>query len=904
MALTRSSGKTRDSLLFGDPKRAIALVEENVPSQNKQPPWKVLVVDDDDPVHEITTMVLSEFKYKNRGLDIAHAYSGAEARQFLAKNTDVAVVLLDVVMETDTAGLETIQYIRQKLANHFVRIILRTGQPGQAPEHEVISKYDINDYKEKTELTTQKLFTSMITALRAYDDLRNVERLITANMDLENSARERTLEILKINEDLQAEILERNNTLEKLRLSESRLNEAQQIAGIGSWEWNISEDKLVWSEQLYEITGIRPGNAAETFNDVLDVVVEGDKEMVRSILTDFRENGTPYDIEHRIVRSDGTMLFIHQQGKVTRDDEGTITCVAGTVQDITQRRQTEEQMRKLSGAVEQIADSVMITDHNGTIEYINPAFESMTGYSSEEVIGKTPRILKSNKQSQAYYERLWKTILSGEVFSDVIINHKKNGQIYYEEKTITPQQDHYGNIVHFIATGKDVTERIEAQERLHHLAHHDALTGLPNRVLLQDRLEQAIARSRWHSRKVAVLFIDVDRFKLINDTLGHDVGDQLLKSMAQRLDDCTREGDTVARLGGDEFAVVLNDIAAQKDIAPIADKILNSLGEPILVNQQELFVTVSIGISLFPRDGNDSHELLKKADVAMYRAKAQGKDNYQLYNENDESTALERLSMETRLRRALDRDEFHLNYQPQVSINNNTVEGIEALLRWHNPDLKNISPGQFIPILEETGMINAVGDWVLQTACQQEKQWQQEGLFPHRVAVNLSIRQFQRQGLVKRIEEILGETGLEPRYLELEITEGLLIDQISETAKVLHELNEMGVSLSIDDFGTGYSSMNYLKRLPFDNLKIDRMFIRDITFNPDDAAIASAIISLGHTLGMEVIAEGVETTEQLRYLKKQGCDAIQGFLYSPPLTAEALNILIKQTGGPKVDFSS
>ena len=551
-------------------------------------------------------------------------------------------------------------------------------------------------------------------------------------------------------------------------------------------------------------------------------------------------------------------------------------------------------MRKLSGAVEQIADAVMITDQNGVIEYTNPAFEAMTGYTKIDVVGRTPRILKSGEQGQAFYERMWQTILSGRVFSDVIINRKKNGELYYEEKTVTPQKDRHGKIMHFISTGKDVTERIEAQERLHHLAHHDALTGLPNRVLLQDRLEQAIARSRWRERKVAVLFIDLDRFKVINDTLGHDAGDELLKAMAQRLNECIREGDTVARLGGDEFAVVLNDIAAKKDVPPIADKILAALSEPLLINEQELFVTVSIGVSLFPRDGETSHDLLKKADVAMYRAKAQGKDNYQLYNFSDEHQAVERLSMETRLRRALDKDEFRLNYQPQLSITEGSVIGIEALLRWHNPELQNVSPGIFIPILEETGMINSVGDWVLKTACQQEKNWQLQGMLGQRVAVNLSIRQFQRQGLVKKIESVLSETGLDPQYLELELTEGLLIDQINETAKILHELHEMGVRLSIDDFGTGYSSMNYLKRLPFDTLKIDRMFVRDITFNPDDAAIASAIISLGHTLGMEVIAEGVETSEQLQYLHEQGCDAMQGYLFSPPLAAEAMEVLIKK----------
>ncbi|MDH5179175.1 MAG: EAL domain-containing protein, partial [Gammaproteobacteria bacterium] len=602
--------------------------------------------------------------------------------------------------------------------------------------------------------------------------------------------------------------------------------------------------------------------------------------------------------EHRMLRKDGRLLHVHQQGKVELDRRGNVTRIIGTLQDTTARRMAEEQMRKLSGAVEQIADSVMITDSNGIIEYVNPAFESMTGYAQDEIIGKTPRVIKSDRQSDAFYKRLWRTISNGEVFSDVIVNCKKSGEIYYEEKTITPQKDRHGKIVHYISTGKDVTERIEAQERLYHLAHHDSLTGLPNRVLLQDRLAQAIARIRWHERSIAVMFMDLDRFKMINDTLGHAIGDQLLQYVARRLHECVREGDTVARLGGDEFAIVLNDLAALDDVPHIAEKLIESLSEPLVINGQELFITSSIGIAMFPQDGTDSQELLKKADAAMYRAKARGKDNYQFYTVEDDHQASERLSIETRLRRALEKDEFRLNYQPQLSLRDGGIIGCEALLRWHNDELKNISPMQFIPILEETGMINAVGDWVLQTACAQNKAWQDLGLQTGRIAVNLSIRQFQSRGLVNRINDILSQTGLAPGQLELEITEGLLIEQITETAKILNELHEMGICLSIDDFGTGYSSMNYLKRLPFDTLKIDRIFVRDVTFNPDDAAIAAAIITLGHTLGMEIVAEGVETAEQLNYLFDQQCDAIQGYLYSPPLTAEALISLAQSSGVP------
>ena len=895
----KTSGKG-DDLLFADELRPVVVVEDVPPIKDTQQPWKVMVVDDDQVVHQVTLMVLEDFYFQGRPLEIIQGYSGDDARRLIKEHPDTAVLLLDVVMETDSAGLDTVKYIREEEQNSFIRIILRTGQPGQAPEKKVITEYDINDYKEKTELTAQRLFTTITTALRAYSDLKKIETLAANNFNLEQRVRERTLEIMKINEELQGQVVERNKAYQKLKQSEKRLHEAQHIAKIGNWEWNIETDEIIWSDQIYKIIGVNPSSPCGTFNDMLEIVVAEDRNAVQLCFEKSLQEGQAYDIEHRVVRSDGELRYVHQQGQVEMDQDVKAIRMAGTLQDVTLRRKTEEEMRKLSGAVEQIADSVMITNCAGVVEYINPAFETMTGYSKDEIIGKTPRMLKSAKQSKAFYERLWKTILAGDVFSDVIINRRKNGDIYYEEKTITPQKDRHGNIVHFISTGKDVTERIEAQQRLHHLAHHDALTGLPNRVLLQDRLSQALTRSRWRDRNIAVMFMDFDRFKVINDTLGHDVGDKLLQQMARRLLDCIREGDTVSRLGGDEFAIILNDIASPDDVPPIADKIIATLKEPLDIDGHELFITSSIGVSLFPRDGTDSNELLKKADVAMYRAKAQGKDNFQLYDADDDAQANERLSIESRLRRALEKDEFTLNYQPQISIKDGSIIGFEALLRWHNQDLKNVSPMHFIPILEETGMIIPVGDWVLRTACQQEKDWQDAGMKPNRIAVNLSIRQFQGQGLVKCVDEILNETGLSPQYLELEITEGLLIDQITETASILNELHEMGICLSIDDFGTGYSSMNYLKRLPFDTLKIDRMFVSDITFNPDDAAIAKAIITLAHTLGMQVIAEGVETKDQLQYLQEQQCDAMQGYLFSPPLSADAVISMVKQDGGPKL----
>ena len=855
-----------------------------------QGPWKIVIVDDEDMVHTVSKMVFQDLNFKDRPLQLISGYSGEDARRLLKEHPDAAVLLLDVVMETDNAGLDAVHYIRKELDNPYVRIIMRTGQPGHAPEQEIITNYDINDYREKSELTSQKLASAVLTALRSYDDLLKIHALATSNETLENLVQERTKALTEANANLKTEIQERMRTLEAFRKSEALLKEAQRIAKIGYFELNIQTMDMTWTDTLYAILGLPNWETQPTYPNFINTIHTGDQAHVKAAIEQCADALTDYEIEHRITLPDGDVKYVRQSGKAFLG--GNVTIVRSTVQDITEQHTAQEEMKKLSSAVEQTADAIMITNTQGIIEYINPAFTSMTGYTREDAIGATPALLKSGKQSGQFYTRMWKAIQNGKAFMDVLINKRKDGTLYYEEKTITPQVDSYGNITHFISSGKDISERMEAQQRLLHLAHHDALTGMPNRILFLDRLGQALKRSGWRHRKIAVLFLDLDRFKVINDTLGHDIGDELLKQMSNRLHQCTREGDTVARLGGDEFAILLNDVASTTDIPGVADKILEALARPFELRGRELFVTTSIGVSIFPDDGRDSQTLLKKADVAMYHAKGLGRNNFQFYTHEDECKAVERLTLETGLRRALERDEFRLNYQPQVNLMSSEVEAMEGLLRWEHPHLGIISPGRFIPLLEETGMIIPVGDWVIKTACEQEKAREAAGLKPIRVAVNISIAQFRQRDFVSRVKAILDETGLEPDRLEFEITESVVIDNIHETATVLNQLHDLGVHLSIDDFGTGYSSMSYLRKLPFDTLKIDRSFIRYVSENSDDAAIASAIITLAHTMDLSVIAEGVETAEQLKFLCNQGCDIIQGFLCSPPLPIEALNQVV------------
>ena len=439
------------------------------------------------------------------------------------------------------------------------------------------------------------------------------------------------------------------------------------------------------------------------------------------------------------------------------------------------------------------------------------------------------------------------------------------------------------------ANGKliqDLEERKRVEQSIRHMAHHDALTGLPNRALFRDRLTHAMAQADRYHQILAVLFLDLDRFKAINDTLGHNVGDELLKLTAERLRSCIRDCDTVARLGGDEFTIIVDDIVEIQDAAVVAQKILDTISQPFNLHGHEVFISVSIGLTLYPNDDENADNLLRNADSAMYRAKEYGRNNFQFYVADMNVKARERLMLESQLRRALDRNEFTLYYQPRVNLFSGRVIGAEALLRWRHPDMGLVPPAQFIPILEDTGMIIPVGEWVLHQASQQNRIWQDLGLPRIRMAVNLSVRQFVQKELAGSILAILERVGLSPEYLELEITEDLLLEHNQTNIITLTKLRNQGIHISIDDFGTGYSSLSYLKRLPIDTLKIDQSFLRDIENDPDNKAITSAIIAMAGSLHLNVLAEGVETEEQLAFLRAQGCNEIQGFSFSQPLTAE------------------
>lgn len=606
-----------------------------------------------------------------------------------------------------------------------------------------------------------------------------------------------------------------------------------------------------------------------------------------------QNSGTVEIADQLLYRRNGTSFVAeYWSSAIYRDRK--ITGYVVTFVDVTERKRIEAERLKLSSAIEQTADVVMITDRNGVIEYVNPAFEQTTGYSRSEVLGKTPKLLKSDKHDEAFAERLWETILSGHVFRDVFVNCKKNGQIFYEDKTITPLTDRNGEITHFIATGKDITEQMAAQERLRYLAQHDPLTEVPNRNLLMDRLNQALAQARGSDRAAAVLFLDLDRFKLINDTLGHDAGDQVLLAISQRLRKCVRKSDTVARLGGDEFALVLTNINQPQDITAIARGILEVFAHPIELSDREVFITASMGISVYPYNSEDGESLLQQAHIAACQAKENGRNNFQFFSLNTQANkrSVDRLNMETDLRRALERGEFLLHYQPQVDLDGHII-GLEALIRWKHPKLGLVAPVEFISLLEETGLIIPVGEWVLRSACQQAQVWNAAGIRLPYLSVNLSARQLDDKGLLAIIDNLRSDMPRESMFLELEITESVIMRHGDVPVETLRALHAMGVRLTLDDFGTGYSSLAYLKRFPIQTLKIDRSFIKDLTVDADDDAIVSAVIALARGLGLTVVAEGVETPEQLRFLRSKHCYSFQGYLFSKPLPADEITGMLR-----------
>ena len=808
-----------------------------------------------------------------------------------------------------------------------------------------------------------------------------------------------------------------------LREREAGLRMAQHVGKVGSWQRDLSSNRLTWSEETFRIIGADPATFVPTRESLFERVHPDDISRLKRASEDAQAGLSAFAIDYRVLLPDGAMRHVHARADVMFDEKGRARRMVGTVQDITERKRAEEELKTseqrfrrlvettqvvpwtsdpeqqrftyIGPQIEKIAgypvqawcepgfwrskldpqerdavieicreglsrgedheleyrflaadgrwlslreivgvvvgadgrrtlqgfllditlskraqgelrlaaqvfqssgEAIVIADAQHRVLTVNPAYSQITGYAATDAMGKTPYALSPSVRSADREREMWAEVDRSGHWQGEVWDRRRNGEVFPKWLTVSVVRDAQGKPVNYIEIFSDITERKEREERVRHLAHHDALTDLPNRVLLNDRIAQAVSLAERNRTRVAVMFLDLDRFKTVNDSLGHGVGDKLLQEVSRRLKLCIRASDTVSRLGGDEFVILMPDMADPADIAVAAQKVLDAVARPYNIDGHELVSTPSVGIAVYPGDGADVDTLLRNADAAMYHAKEHGRNNYQFFTQDMNARALERLSLERSLRRALERDELRLHYQPQYDIASGRMVGMEALIRWQHPEHGLVLPGRFMQFAEESGLILPIGEWVLQEACRQNRAWQDAGLPRLRVSVNISALQFRQADFVDTVERALAVSKLDPRALELEVTESVIMQEAERVTESLRRLKDMQLELAIDDFGTGYSSLSYLKRFPIDRLKIDKSFVQDVTADTDDAAIIVAIIALTRNLGLRTIAEGVETSEQLEFLRQQGCHEAQGFLLGKPLPPADCGTLLAREG--------
>ena len=682
------------------------------------------------------------------------------------------------------------------------------------------------------------------------------------------------------------DITERKRAEEARQQSEERYRNIFDYASVGIYQSTIDGKIITANPTLARILGY--DSVSELLERNLATDIYFDREMRERIVREHVATRKAGDYEIQWKRKDGTPVWVQLNAHAIADETHGVY-FEGFVYDITERKSAEEMLRNQSAAMTASMDGIAILDRHLRFSYVNDAMAKLFGYGQPESMSGHPlRDLYDSEEGDRLLAQIIPQVRDRGRWRGEAKGRRRDGISFPQEISLTTLDG--GGMVCVV---RDITERTYAEEQIKHLAYHDALTGLPNRLLFKDRLTVALSHAQRDRTRLAVLFLDLDRFKVINDSLGHNIGDQLLQAVATRVQSCVRESDTVARLGGDEFTLLL-PLSRSDDAAPVAQKILEAIRYPFHIEGREFFITTSLGISLYPEDGTDAETLIKNADTAMYQAKELGRDNYQLFNAFVNAKALQRIALEHGLRRALANDEMAVHYQPIVDFRSGRIVGMEALLRWTHPQMGRVPPGVFIPVAEATGVMVPVGTWAMRAACAQAKAWHDAGFGHLSLAVNLSVCQLQSPDLLDRVKEVLDDTGFPARLLDLEITESGAMQAPEISIRTLYELKKLGIRISLDDFGTGHSSLSYLKRFPIDTLKIDQSFVRDINSDPDTAAIVTAIIAMAHSLRLNVIAEGVEFGDQAKFLKRYACDQMQGFLVKPPVSADEFIELLTQ----------
>ncbi len=672
---------------------------------------------------------------------------------------------------------------------------------------------------------------------------------------------------------------------------EKKLSRVLTLANMGSWEWRREDSFFSFSKELQELLGLTVQERQSPYEAFLACIHPEDRDQFQFALDQAMSNGMNFSLDHRVVTAFGKALYVHSTGEVVWDAEGVPSKMLGIMQDITESKSATQRIQLLATVFENAQEGVVITDHQNHIIEVNPSFEKITGFTFAEVKGHNPKRLSSGRHKKPFYQAMWASIQETSTWSGEVWDRKKSGDIYPKHLNITAFKNEISGKTNYLGVFSDISQQKENEAKLAQMAYYDPLTNLPNRSFFIADMIRELQLAERAQISLAVLFLDLDRFKHVNDSFGHQVGDQLLIQVAARLKEALRESDLIARLGGDEFVVCLRNIEDPADAGQVAQNILQALHRSFNLEGHLVYINTSIGISLYPQDGSEPGVLIKNADSAMYLSKEKGKGIFSFFTQALNEKAQKRIFLDSSLHQALEQDQFFLQYQPQVEIATGQIVGLEALIRWRHPTRGLISPVDFIALAEETGLIVPIGDWVLQEACAKTKQWQDAGLKPGVISVNVSQKQFARGDILQSVTRTLKQTGLDPKQLKLELTESLFIKGTNHAIEILHHIRDLGVGLSIDDFGTGFSSLSYLKNIPLTDLKVDQSFVKGLL---QDSRIAEAIISLAKSLHLSIIAEGAEEKAQVDFLNQLGCQRIQGYYYSKPLEEKDLLPLLRQ----------